>query len=355
MSRGKVEKNHIVSVSNNILRNIEIDGEKSYNTLTRIKNFEKKNDGKSQVNLIHGSSVWADTVPDPREDVMRRKGWYYQNRGLGQKMNLYFFDGANETFTLGEVKYLYCKMFIDSWSNNSQNLPFFHIYTKPTGVNDAGAFYHSKVDYTMTQNTPKIGLGEECFFFAESVPEDNEKWFENRTIQMVDKILNGDCADDEEILFLALGTDSSAMPFLVNIGVQELGFSMGEYKRKMELIGFINDDVLHHDHILKDYNLPSGTNTLTESIRIDTTHGNISWWVQSNGVVLSNQIGVEIQVSHDGSTYETIALNSKFVDVEDGTYSRFGNIKDFKPTFVRIRVTNNDNLQGDNFNVYISY
>ncbi len=355
MSRGKVQNNHIISVSNNILRNIEVDGEKSYNTLTRIKNFEKKNEGKSQVNLIHGSSVWADSSPDPREDVMRRDGWYYQNQTLGDKMNLYFFDGNSETFTLGDVKYLYCKMFIDSWGKDVQKLPFFHIYTKPTGVNDAGSFYHSRVTYDMTLNTPKIGLGEECFFFAESVPEDNEKWFENRTIQMLNKTLNGDCENDEEIVLLALSTDSSAIPFGVNLCVQELGFSMGEYKRKMELIGFINDDVLHHDNILRGFTLPSGTNTLTKSIRIDSAHGNISWWVQSNGVILSNQIGVEIQVSHDGIIYETIALNSKFVDAQDGTFSRFGNIKDFKPTFVRLRVTNNDNSNSDKFSVYLSY
>ena len=375
MSRTKVQNNHIVAISNNILRNIAQDTEQNLNVsnlieadtkhintnVYSIRNKDKINDGKSQVNLIHGSPVWADSNPAPIEDRMRRDGWYYQNKTLNDKLNLYFFDGTQETFTLGGVQYLYTKCFIDRYVNDVRNLPFLQIYTKPTGVNDAGAFYHSRITYTIDLNSAKIGLGEECYFFAKGVPDINDRWFSNRINAFSNEIKLGECLDDEEILYFVLGTDSGALPTLVNIGVQELGFSCIDasyrsepFKRKMELIGFINDDVIHHDHILRNFSLGTSNNTLTDVVRVDNSHGNISWWVQSNGITLSNQIGIEIQVSNDGTLFETIALNSKFVDVEDGVYSKFGNIKDFKPTFIRIRITNNGGST-DNFNVYLSY
>jgi hypothetical protein len=375
MSNKRVHNNHIVSISNNILRNISQDTEQNLNVSNliqddikninsntySIRNKDKINDGKSQVNLIHGSPVWADSNPPPFEDRMRRDGWYYQNKSLNDKINLYFFDGLQETFKLGDVQYLYAKLFVDRYVNNVQNLPFLHIYTKPTGSGDAGAFYHSKVDYVIDLNTAKIGLGEECYFFGKAIPEDNDKWFSNRSILLSNVIKTGECLDDEEILYFALGTDSGAMPFLVNIGIQELGFSCLDlsygsepFKRKLELIGFINDDVIHHEHILKNVSLPISTNTLSDIVRVDNSHGNISWWVQSNGIILSNHIGVDIEVSNDGTLFETIPLNSKFVESEDGVYSRFGNLKDFKPTFIRVRTTNNGGST-DNFNVYLSY
>jgi hypothetical protein len=368
MSRTKVEKNHIVSISNNLLRNIEKDTTKN-NTYTKsisedakvIRNKELINDGKSEVNLIYGSPVWADTVPEPKENAMKREGWHYNNKSLNDKMNLYMFDGTQETFTLGQLQYIYGKMFIDSWNFNVRNLPFFNVYTKPTGVNDAGAFYHSRITYDMSLgiNTPKIGISEECYFFGKQIPNDDKKWFSNRAIGVSNETKLGDCLDSEEILYITLSTDTGADILGVNLCVQEMGFSylvsQKTFNRKIILKGFQGDDIVHHDNILKDFTLNSTQNTLTDPIRVDVTHGNISWWVQSTGVVTSNHIGVQVQVSHDGIYYETIALNSKFVQSDVGVSSVFGNIIDFKPTFVRLRVTNNDNTNNDIFNVYISY
>jgi hypothetical protein len=350
----KVQNNHIVGISNNILRNIEKDGEINNSLLTTIRNQELKNDGKSQANLLYGNPIWADSNPAPIEDKSRRDGWFYQNIELNDKMNLYFFDGNQETFTIGDLKYLYCKMFIDNWGNNVRNLPFLQIYTKPTGVNDI-SFFHSRISYEMTTTIPKLGMGEECYFFGKNIPADNEKWFSNRSIQMKDKIVLGEGFDNEEILFMALATDSGADLLGINICIQELGFSFGESKRKLELIGFINDDIIHHKRILKDYLLNPTQSILTPSCKLDTIHGNISWWAQSSGIITSNHIGVEILVSHDDILYETLGLNTQFVESQTGTYSIFGNMLDFKPSYIRLRITNNDNTNPDTFNVYLSF
>jgi hypothetical protein len=366
MSRTKVEKNHIVAISNNLLRNIEQDTIEN-NTYTKsisedskvIRNKELINDGKSEINLIYGSAVWADTVPAPKENSLRREGWHYNNKNLNDKMNLYMFDGTQENFTLGQLQYIYGKIFIDSWNLNVRNLPFFNVYTKPTGVDDAGAFYHSRFTYVMKLgiNPPKIGLSEECYFFGKQIP--NDKWFSNRSIGVSNEVKLGDCLDSEEILYMTLSTDTGADLFGVNLCVQEMGFSclVGKetFNRKIILKGFQGDDIVHHDNILKNFNLNSSQNTLTDPIRVDLAHGNVSWWVQSSGVVTSNHIDVQVQVSHDGIHYETLALNSKFVQSDVGVSSVFGNIIDFKPTFIRLRVTNNDNSNGDIFNVYLSY
>ena len=87
----KVPTNHIVSISNNLLKNIDKDNEtiktnsETIKNNTIIKNKEKRNDGKSQTNLANGSIVWADSTRVPTEDELRRDGWQWKNKILNER------------------------------------------------------------------------------------------------------------------------------------------------------------------------------------------------------------------------------------------------------------------------------
>ena len=72
-------------------------------------------------------------------------GWNLTNSVAGTKFNLRFFDGSYQTVTLGQIQSVYFKGFINK-NTETASMPFIHIYTKPTGVGDAGGFYHSRID-----------------------------------------------------------------------------------------------------------------------------------------------------------------------------------------------------------------
>ena len=79
-------------------------------------------------------------------------------------------------------------------------LPFYGVYTKMTGVGDAGAWYHSKIVYTLTPNE-KIFLGEEIQLYSGSKPNNNTHI---RQVECNVKTVTGDGNGDEEIYTITL-------------------------------------------------------------------------------------------------------------------------------------------------------
>jgi hypothetical protein len=189
----------------------------------RIKQyFEDFNkNGNSQVLLggPGGTAVLADSTILPIADPDKREGWLFENTVPGSKYNLYFFGGAQEILTLGSIASLWVKMYIDAKPDNSV-MPFLIIYTKPTGVGDAGAFYHSKITYSYVEGT--IGIGEEMVLFAIDEPS---RGFSNRKLQLANKIVLGDGLDDEEVLYMTVHSDTSATIGGVRHCINQLGFN----------------------------------------------------------------------------------------------------------------------------------
>jgi hypothetical protein len=189
------------------------------------------------LNSAGGTAVKADTTCVVQEDPENREGWNLTNSVAGTKFNLYYFDGTQEIITLGEVLSVYFKAFINV-NSGIDSIPFIHIYTKPTGVGDAGAFYHSKIDY-LYNNDNTIGIGEECVFYGESEPKTA---FSNRKIQLNDKTVNGDGADSEEVLFLVVSSNSGAAINTLNTTINVLGFdaSVNNVSRNLNLVSSEN-------------------------------------------------------------------------------------------------------------------
>ena len=222
-------------------------------TLSDLNTKTSTKDGFAQVLLTSagGTAVKADTTCVVQEDTEFREGWNLTNSVAGTKFNLYYFDGTQEIITLGEVLSVYFKAFINV-NSGIDSIPFIHIYTKPTGVGDAGAFYHSKIDYVYN-NDNTIGIGEECVFYGESEPKTA---FSNRKIQLNDKTVNGDGADSEEVLFLVVSSNSAATINTLNTTINVLGFdaSINNVTRNLYLVSSENPTGLATEATLSDLN-----------------------------------------------------------------------------------------------------
>src|SRR6056300_1014527 len=71
--------------------------------------------GYSQVLLTSagGTAVKADTTSLVQQDPEHREGWNLTNSVAGTKFNLYYFNGTQESITLGDVLSIYFKGFIN--------------------------------------------------------------------------------------------------------------------------------------------------------------------------------------------------------------------------------------------------
>tara|TARA_R110000744_G_scaffold1330_3_gene4706 strand:- start:2727 stop:3719 length:993 start_codon:yes stop_codon:yes gene_type:complete len=287
-------------------------------SLEQINNKIPSSRGKVEVLLANHAALWADSVPAPIVDSNEREGWFYTNTSATNKANLYFFDGLRETVLLSQIGSLFAKLTIDNHSS-TQDLPFFIIYTKPTGVNDAGAFYHSRIVYSMNASS-YIGLGEEIIIHTHHKPDID---YDCRFIPCQNITVDGDGSHNEEILYMTIHTDSGATPGNVKILFQNVGFrSTQGHARNIHLKGFqpsqyptaptsgilltqetssrsdiyqtisITDNAyaysnaLHNLHPAKgEVSIWGNTDTQTNDIEIQYSSNNVDWYFASNHYV----------------------------------------------------------------------
>jgi hypothetical protein len=223
------------SVNNNKKELIEINSKlQTLNNVTLTQEAKTLNaNGYAQVLLTSagGTAVKADTDCVVQQDPEHREGWYLTNSVAGTKFNLYYFNGTQEAITLGDVLSIYFKGFINNNSETS-SIPFFHIYTKPTGSGDAGPWYHSKIDYQYASDNT-IGIGEECIFYGGEVPK---TLFNNRQIAFNNKTITGEGLDSEEVLYLVVSSNSGASVNAVNVTINLMGFNTDSIFRNFKLL-----------------------------------------------------------------------------------------------------------------------
>lgn len=236
-------------------------------SLKNVSGRELNFNGYAQVLLSSagGTVVKADTDLVVQDDPEHRVGWNLTNSVGGTKFNLYYFNGTQEIITLRQLQSVYFKGFINV-NSETQSMPFIHVYTKPTGSGDAGPFYHSKIDYTYNSDNI-IGIGEECVFYGEGEPLTK---FTNRKIQLNTKTITGDGLPSEEILYLAVSSDSSASAGAVNCTLNNLGFDA--------IAGNVGDFSIYRNLVLVSESSLTGGATqakqddmITEIKDIDTT------------------------------------------------------------------------------------
>lgn len=178
--------------------------------------------GTAQVLLgsAGATAVLADSTITPIADPENRDGWNFTNSVAGTKFNLYYYNGTQETLTLADINSVFAKVYINNYASTS-GAPFFHIYTKPQGAGDAGAFYRSKIDYIIDSSVI-VGIGEQVILWGENLPNTS---CNNRLIQLKTKNSSGPALGTEEVLYIVLATNSAASIGEKNITISTMGFN----------------------------------------------------------------------------------------------------------------------------------
>ena len=181
-----------------------------------------------------GPTVYADSMPQPTADLNDREGWLFTKTSGAEKFNYYIYGEGNHSFTLSMLKNVFFTGSIDNYVSGTSN-PYIVVYTKPTGIGDAGAWYHSKVSYHI-DSFQNIQIGEMCLFRCLEQMEKNPYTY--REIPLLSKVTTGDALPTEEILTISIQSDSSAAD-TTQILIQDVGFESkrGNHKisRKIKL------------------------------------------------------------------------------------------------------------------------
>ena len=166
-----------------------------------------------------GPLVYADSLPTPTEDLNNRRGWLFTKTSGAEKFNYYIYGEGNQALTLSNLRNVFFTGSIDNYVSGTSN-PFIVVYTKPTGIGDAGAWYHSKVSYHI-DSFQNIQIGEICLFRCLEQMEKNP--YTLREIPLLSKVTTGDALPAEEILTITIQSDSSAAD-TTQILIQDVGF-----------------------------------------------------------------------------------------------------------------------------------
>ena len=179
-----------------------------------------------------GASVYADSLPIPTEDPDGRAGWLFSKTAGAEKFNYYMYSQGSLPITLGHLNSVFFTGSVDNYVSGA-SVPFVVIYTKPTGVGDAGVWYHSKIIYAI-HNTADIQLGELCYFYGGVKPSHITSSY--RHILLNNKIVEGDALPAEEILYMSIHSDSSGAD-TTRILITDMGFEthLGKIKRNIKL------------------------------------------------------------------------------------------------------------------------
>ena len=300
--------------------------------------------GKAQLLLKNHAPVWADSAPAPTIDSNNREGWYYTNTLAGNKANIYFFGGSQETVLLKHLNSVWGRISIDN--NSATNcLPFFIVYTKMQPSGNAGAFYHSKLTYTMNSDA-NIGIGEEIILHTHHSPDID---YDCRFVPCPNISVEGDGHGDEEILYITIHTDSGASAGEVKILFQNLGFVALGNNRNLHLVGFQEGQYPTNSAgtliTVQDYAVTHFQQTVTISDSsygytnsLHNTHpikGYVTIWGNSN----TQNTDIEVQYSHDNSTWHF--ASNHFVSFHGGSNGDFA--LDFRTNAQYIRLAQYNN------------
>jgi len=203
---------------------------------TDIQNLKNK-DVQVVVSQIQpvSSAIYADSAiapqPSPFLSTYGYGGWAYK-KALPQASNAkinYYFPYPIIGGLVGDLKGLYYQMF-----NNCAgvgDLPFFTVYTKPTGNNDYRSWYHSSMTYVATANST---ANQTCQMYAnikaltftpQSINIQNQISMVQSTVQNP----KGDYQDDQEILFISFGTNSISSYNNVDFSLGKIGMITPTY------------------------------------------------------------------------------------------------------------------------------
>ena len=196
----------------------------------------------SNITLI-SPAIYADSSiapqPSPFLSTYGFGGWAYKKaspQASNAKINYYFpFPIINGL--VGDLKGLYYQIFNNCLT--SDDLPFFTVYTKPTGINDYRSWYHSSMTYVAVVNSSP---NQTCQMFAniKSLPFTPQSINIQNQIPLIESTVQnpkGIYADTDSILFIAFGTNSaSGLVNAVDFSCSKIGMITNDFSAEYLLI-----------------------------------------------------------------------------------------------------------------------
>jgi hypothetical protein len=227
------------------------------------KIVDREGDIMGNIYYTEGASVWADSTPIPTVNVLNPNGWLYTNTNAGNAMNLFYFNGANEIRTLGEVSGQYAV--VSNLSTTINNKMIFAIYTK-----SGSSFFTTRITHSQPSGGDMIAGGKYLLFWGDA-PSD---LYPNLPrIDLTDVNTIGPANPLEEVLAVSLNSDSGAAAGGLSVSVEVLGVLFNSVSRSYNLLGspteyetLVNiktntDDIKYKTNLLEFYN-ESGLNEL---------------------------------------------------------------------------------------------
>lgn len=215
-----------------------------------------------------GPNVYSNGWPGAI-DHKGREGWYFTNQTTGDKINWYYYDPTQLTTTVANFKNAYAIITLDT-----NHIPFFGVYTQPTGTGDGASWFKSKRVYATTTTTAIPGTKYLIHFGTDPnvYPEIPRIVLSETGAQSV-----GAFAGTETVYLLALNTDSSV--------------SAGNYKFVAHQLGFKTDAVN------REFNLKVN---LQQTITFTQSSASTNWTINHNlgkypSVTLVDNTGAQIE------------------------------------------------------------
>lgn len=223
--------------SQNLLKELNTHG--NHHTTTHSKldqvatNTATISNPTNKVSILSSSgvAVYADTSPAPTLDMDdNRSGWLHKKLTGTEKFNYYFYYQGSKAKTLDDLNSVCANVRLDTW-DNSASCPFFVVSTKPTGVGDAGAWFHSRIAYACDSEIDII-LGEHVELCGKNMPTSSSGL---RRILLSNVITTGEAIGTEEILTISFHSDSGSVANTQSM-VSKLGWEINNIDMRMELV-----------------------------------------------------------------------------------------------------------------------
>lgn len=170
-------------------------------------------------------SVYADGMQgliDPKA----REGWYFTNQVAGQKINWYYYDPQVYSTTVSNLSGAYAICTFDT-----NKLPFFTVYTTPTGSGDFAPWYKSARVYT---SNASVTHGTTYVLYFGTDPGVYEE-LPRIELTVNPAFLNGSFGASETIYLISFHTDSGASVNTYKFVTHQLGFQTSSVSREYDL------------------------------------------------------------------------------------------------------------------------
>jgi hypothetical protein len=189
--------------------------------------------------IVSSPAIYADSSIAPQPSPFLASygfgGWAYKKespQASNAKINWYLpFPVIGGT--VGDLYGLYYQIFNNCIGTG--DLPFFTVYTRPTGVSDYAPWYHSSRTYTPTSNST---ANQTCQMFMniKSLSFTPNSIAIQNQINMAEAITNGTYADSDVILFIAFGTNSGSALNSVDFSCSKIGMITNNFSGEFNLL-----------------------------------------------------------------------------------------------------------------------